>query len=923
MPPRSRDSRSGPREDGASPARDGSRARPARGGGRDAAMRSLQRAAGNRALQRLLPDGDVQARLEVGPASDRHEQEADRVAREIASMVLMRSPATGSPPLAGPGTPASAAQHFVKVSRRPVQPAAAPVVGLAGGPAGADVESQIRTAGGGSPLPVAFRSDMEGAFGTDLAGVRVHDDTRAGDLNRALGADAFTTGDHIFFGAGRFDPGSSRGRELAAHELTHVVQQRGGTPDAAIGRSGVVHRHSSFEHYLLGQVAPGKLANIPLVRQAKELNDRITKLEHAFGGVSDPDALQKARDDYDALRMDENFVDALHTIKQEMDRLAEWASKPDERAKGADVKTGMVEQIDGEWQVPYINVPCRDGSVVVSYSEMNTLPDMFGNPETMMKLPREKLLSILQGVRMQTFNELDNLWKEVSTGVKLPESLKGEPTGSFRSKLKGYLWDTTFEGAKGGKAERWTGPKYAERGELAINKVSKYEGQEESEQYFAAVERNACHFAPASWNAWQDYHTQAREFAAKSVEAREAGKDAEAKNLANRALLFNGFGDHYLQDSFAAGHLVNKTKIMQWFTAWMAGKGSSLGVFQKASTEWRMAVMIANQQALQEDPQLLDDAKTRGNLQPKQGQTGSESLDQLAAEMGLTPGPAVTFMMWWRHQAVKQSSKQTMTADQAAAGYGIDAKLAASLMQQIVGLGFASATTTKILGFGKPAFELDMAIIRTALKKGMTRREAAYEATLAQQAGPEGEHDYKAEAIEFNFAALNAFLSNGVIQAASGYFHDKYCKEGLVVQAGNGTRLNRIYGDSNMLKAGGQVGVLYSAETSKLSREAIFNLLQGDENDTPIPSVSTIRDRFPATVIDGDNTLSLADWWNQLKASGEAGEFEKATNNSARYLMRPVMGGLSSGNALDVDAIIGQAQGTLPKPPGPHDEGPW
>src|SRR5262249_12047937 len=40
---------------------------------------------------------------------------------------------------------------------------------------------------------------------------------------------AFTTGRDIFFGHGEYDPGSLAGRELLAHELTHVVQQRGTT----------------------------------------------------------------------------------------------------------------------------------------------------------------------------------------------------------------------------------------------------------------------------------------------------------------------------------------------------------------------------------------------------------------------------------------------------------------------------------------------------------------------------------------------------------------------------------------------------------------------------------------------------------------------------------------------------------------------
>jgi hypothetical protein len=69
---------------------------------------------------------------------------------------------------------------------------------------------------------------MEAAFGTDFAHVRVHDDAHADTLNRALDARAFTTDSHVFFREGAYNPGTSAGRQLLAHELTHVVQQSDG-----------------------------------------------------------------------------------------------------------------------------------------------------------------------------------------------------------------------------------------------------------------------------------------------------------------------------------------------------------------------------------------------------------------------------------------------------------------------------------------------------------------------------------------------------------------------------------------------------------------------------------------------------------------------------------------------------------------------
>jgi hypothetical protein len=92
-----------------------------------------------------------------------------------------------------------------------------------------EVEEGIRRAqGGGQTLDNGVRAQMEPALGADFSGVRVHTGAQAHDLNQAVSARAFTTGQNIFFRQGEYSPGTSSGRELLAHELTHVVQQTGG-----------------------------------------------------------------------------------------------------------------------------------------------------------------------------------------------------------------------------------------------------------------------------------------------------------------------------------------------------------------------------------------------------------------------------------------------------------------------------------------------------------------------------------------------------------------------------------------------------------------------------------------------------------------------------------------------------------------------
>lgn len=79
----------------------------------------------------------------------------------------------------------------------------------------------------GRPLEPALRSRFEPTFGQDLSQVRVHDDARAHDAARELGALAYATGDHVVFGQGQYRPDTRAGTALIAHELAHTVQQGG------------------------------------------------------------------------------------------------------------------------------------------------------------------------------------------------------------------------------------------------------------------------------------------------------------------------------------------------------------------------------------------------------------------------------------------------------------------------------------------------------------------------------------------------------------------------------------------------------------------------------------------------------------------------------------------------------------------------
>jgi hypothetical protein len=161
----------------------------------------VQRNAGNQAVNALI----VQAKLMVGKANDPAEQAADVRAGHVIAAMKGQAPGT--------------AQRASESHSGPD-----PLGGL---DVSSDVEAEIdNRRGSGKQIP----SDVQRAFGADapaLDGVRVHTDGHADRLSESLQAKAFTTGKDIFFRDGAYNPGSHEGKDLLAHELSHVVQQGG------------------------------------------------------------------------------------------------------------------------------------------------------------------------------------------------------------------------------------------------------------------------------------------------------------------------------------------------------------------------------------------------------------------------------------------------------------------------------------------------------------------------------------------------------------------------------------------------------------------------------------------------------------------------------------------------------------------------
>jgi hypothetical protein len=170
----------------------------------------------------------VQPKLRVGSLGDRYEQEAERVAHQVVQQIV-----PGEATLQREEMPETDDDEE-KLMQKPLVQRQSDGGDIA---ATSELETSIQQArGSGQPLLENIRKPMERAFACDFSQVKVHTDAQSDRLNRSIQAEAFTTGQDIFFRQGVYDPRSRKGQELIAHELTHVMQQNGSVLQGSLRR---------------------------------------------------------------------------------------------------------------------------------------------------------------------------------------------------------------------------------------------------------------------------------------------------------------------------------------------------------------------------------------------------------------------------------------------------------------------------------------------------------------------------------------------------------------------------------------------------------------------------------------------------------------------------------------------------------------
>ena len=252
----------------------------------------------------------AQAKLSVGRVDDPAELEADQMAQKFSQW----NGAGGSVEVSEGSSGGDA-----------MRSADTGTLETGGFEVGADVQSEISSRSGrGVPLADDQRSKFEQFFGKDLSAVRVHADSDASQLSGSLGAEAFTVGNDVYFGSGRYQSGASD--KLLAHELTHVVQQ-----------NSTINRLPKWMNKMLGRnqappVPPRNRTSSPFgatgVKQNPVFEDSSTdeagyEIPHGYGAPEEDthQTLEEVRAQMAAMTASE----PIYSQVKKGDRKAQWS----------------------------------------------------------------------------------------------------------------------------------------------------------------------------------------------------------------------------------------------------------------------------------------------------------------------------------------------------------------------------------------------------------------------------------------------------------------------------------------------------------------------------------------------------------------------------------------------------------------------
>ncbi len=662
-------------------------------------------------------------------------------------------------------------------------------------------------------------------------------------LNRRVASRTFAVGPDIFL-------------RRSAPVVTTVASER-------------IQRHASWEHKMLGDVDPAELEVIASAR------DLVAERKNAT---------QNKRPEKTITTEDGKVLDpetVMHAIEQEITRLQVFAKDPpkvasqkeerqlssdDLKRRGGDENAKEDDDVSvpaKKWEVRLVAITLSDKTkAVLTYGEVNTLADFFGSTDQIRQTDPKQFRSYVAGIREESIRKFMRLHTEVATGLGVRTKYNADSDDNKVTLDGNRSMGNTGTGGSVVVGTMAGGDAYGElkmMGKVPQANTSELEetraelpGKSET-SYTAGLGRNACHFAPQSWHAWAEAHQKAVARAEQAFRLRDdvineqapyrddptepdptmtlrwETDNARADELQNEALFENGFGDHFLQDSFAAGHLINKTLIMQWFAQW--NDENSMKRNYTSDEKWRRVQNIAYNQpdiagkGLYTAPIGSTQSNDAQSVENQAG-TWQDRFDALGLRVPTTltdpTSDTSRLFVWWQQTASMDPAKaKSDVATMATTGPIKNRRALETALQGLIDDGVVYYDNYGTGDRQKGSKAIGLSSFFGAKNLWLKKEYVPKKRTDFSQM-PDQEYDDKAEAV--TYGDYHTFLNHGYLQLSSNCLHDYFCKNGLWVSTDSGVLGYKIYGDNNMLQTESAKMVKWSGETSHMSRDSILDL---------------------------------------------------------------------------------------------------
>jgi hypothetical protein len=353
-------------------------------------------------------------------------------------------------------------------------------------------------------------------FRHDFSGVRIHDDALAATAAESVDALAYTVGSHVVFAQGRFAPRTADGDRLLAHELTHVVQQHASAGALPV-RVGPIQDdcERESERFASGGLdgRSGDRVARPICGAPAGLLQRFSKGEH----------LEIAEAAYQAAHPAQTAAAGVPT--QEIDK-------------------GLVESFKRSPVLAGIRPEDRKGKAATAsevYSVLLTAADEVASLELMEDLDRERR----SGIRVPV---LSHLWDWIGDKAHYADLAARNIDHFHPHNFKAWQtwhWSGIDEMEQAYRLEvEAAGLKADLQARLASFGRHRDRARE-------ALERGADEAAQAELAQMSRLVSEAKGLAARIEPLRE-----RSAALAVHAIQVSAFGDHFLTDAFAGGHIV-------------------------------------------------------------------------------------------------------------------------------------------------------------------------------------------------------------------------------------------------------------------------------------------------------------------------------------------------------------------------------